>query len=687
MMSHSISSSIASLRRLGLYPMPHPMWRPMSRDKADTLLLLVSCALVLAPHAAHLPLWTSLLCASLLLWRGWITFRGNRMPPQWLLLPIAAVAMISVYFSYRAVFGRDADVAAVVLLLTLKLLEMRAKRDLFVVVLVSLFVMLTNFFYSQSMGMALLTIAALILMLTTQLSFQYVDTVPPLAQRLRLGAMIFGLSIPLTLVLFILFPRIQGPLWSLPGDANMGRTGLSDSMSPGNIADVAQSDDVAFRVKFIDPPPPQPKLYWRAVVLDNYDGRTWTHRPSAPRFYTANPLVTLRGTGIRHQVTLEPTGRRWLFALDLPGAAPQLPGIPTGFSADMQLLAMRPVTERLRYDATSFIDYDLQPAKPANLNAWLQLPPGFNPKTLAFSAGLRAQSSDNAQLINTVLRFFHGQKFSYTLEPPLLGKDAVDEFLFTTQAGFCEHYASAFVVLMRAMGIPARVVTGYQGGDINPVDGFMEVRQSDAHAWAEVWLDNRGWVRFDPTAAVAPERIQKNMTDVIPRTTLGGLINLNGGKGTWLGNLRLNWGAINNAWNQWVLNYSPEKQKSFIQSLGFNDVDWKTLISLMSVLGIAVMAVIGVPLVLNWQKTDPLQSLYISLCQQMSRRGYPRAAHEGPRAYQSRLAAAGTLLTPVQKNAAARFLALYESLRYGKPEPQLLKTRLSQLKNLVVECK
>jgi transglutaminase-like putative cysteine protease len=677
------STSIFSLRR-SASPV---MSRPMSRDKADTLLLLISCTLVLVPHTAHLPLWAALFGAILLLWRGWITFRGHRMPPQWLLLPISVGAIVSIYFSYHTFFGRDSGVAMVVLLLILKLLEMRAKRDLFVVVLVSFFVMLTNFFYSQSIGTGLLMVAALISMLTTQLSFQYTESVPSFMTRLRLGALIFGLSIPLSLVLFVLFPRIQGPLWGMPGDTAVGLTGLSDDMSPGNIANLAQSDDVAFRVEFIDPPPPQSKLYWRAIVFDTYDGRTWTHS-DRPMPLTPNLFVTLRGVGIRYQVTLEPTGKRWLFTLDLPNSPPHLPGNQTGFARDMQLLAVHPLNNRVRYDATSFIDYDLQPDESAaNLNYWLQLPTGFNPKTLAFAAELRMQSNNNVDRINSVLHFFRGQRFSYTLEPPVLGQNAVDEFLFTTQAGFCEHYSGAFVVLMRAMGIPARVVTGYQGGAINPVDGYMEVRQSDAHAWAEVWLDGHGWVRIDPTAAVAPERVEKNLTSVIPRTAFGGLINLSGGEGTLLGSLRLNWGAVNNVWNQWVLNYSPEKQKSFIQSLGFNNVDWKTLTLLMSVFGVAVMTVIAVPLVMNRQKVDPVQALYISLCQQMARAGYPRATHEGPQAYGLRLTTETSSLTSPRKTAVIRFLALYESIRYGAPEQALLKSRLAQLKTQLAECK
>jgi transglutaminase-like putative cysteine protease len=507
---------------------------------------------------------------------------------------------------------------------------------------------------------------------------------PPLATRLKLGASILAMAIPLTLVLFVLFPRIQGPLWGLPGDAHAGRTGLSDTMSPGNISSLAESDDIAFRVQFIDPPPPQAKLYWRAIVLDRYDGRTWTHQPGPPNTF-ANRST---GDSIRYQVTLESTGQRWIYALDLPELAPILPNNSVHFSSDMELLTTRPINERVRYDAASHVDYNFQPTETSErLQYWLQLPSGYNPQTLAFAKSLRAQTTDNAQLVFTVLRFFRDNKFSYTLEPPLLGQHAVDEFLFSTRAGFCEHYAGAFVVLMRAMDIPARVVTGYQGGEINPVDGYMEIRQADAHAWAEVWLEKRGWVRVDPTAAVAPERIKKNLISVIPRTTLGGLITLNTGKGSLLGSLHLDWSAINNAWNQWVLNYSPEKQKSFIRSLGFNDADWGTLIALMTAFGAAVTAVIAVPLLMHRNKVDPLRALYQAFCQQLARLGYPRAAHEGPRSYGQRVAAADSSLNAARKAAVTRFLALYESLQYGPPAQKQAKAAFSELKNLLAECK
>lgn len=672
-----------------IQPMSRPMPRPMSRDKADTLLLLTACALVLFPHAGHLPVWVTPVCAALLLWRGWITFSGVRMPPRWLLLPLAALAMAGVYATYKTLFGRDAGVAMLTLLLTLKLLEMHARRDLFVVLFLSFFLILASFFYSQSIGTALLTVAAVIAILTTQVSFQYSGVVPPLRQRLRLGATILALSAPLTLVLFLLFPRVQGPLWGLPNDAHAGRTGLSDTMAPGNISKLALSDDIAFRVNFSDPPPAQSQLYWRGVVLGNFDGRTWSPlRRSAP--VDRRIALNLRGEPLRYQVTLEPHGKRWLFALDLPKAVPQLPGNPAGISYEMQLLSTQPINERVRYDAASHVDFDLQPDETAPaLQPWLALPLGFNPRTLEFAARLRSQPGNHAEKINAVLRLFREQNFRYTLEPPLLGTHVIDEFLFDTRAGFCEHYSGAFVVLMRALGIPARVVTGYQGGELNPADGFMTVRQSDAHAWAEVWLDKRGWVRIDPTAAVAPNRIERNLSSVIPRQMLGGLITLDGERNVlaaqWL-KLRRQWEAVNNAWNQWVLNYTPHRQQGFFRWLGFDRVDWRTMTAAMVALGVAAIALSFLPMLLRRQRRDPVQVLYQSLCRRLARQGFPREPHEGPRAYAARLTAAQSPLSPAKKAALARFLACYETVRYGTAE-QAPKSALARLKSLFAECR
>ena len=646
--------------------------RPISRDKADTLLLLAACAVVLIPHAAHLPRWTALTCAALLLWRGWITFNGNRMPARWLLLPIASLAMLGVYWTNQTLLGREAGVTMLVLLLSLKLLEMRARRDLFVVVFLGFFLMLTNLFYSQSIGTALLMVGAVILMLTAQLSFQYAHAAPPLKRRLGLGAMIFALSVPLTLVLFVLFPRIQGPLWGLPQDAQTGHTGLSDRMAPGNISKLALSTAVAFRVKFADPSavPPKAKLYWRGPVFGEYDGKSWTAL-RARSFPAAGVSVQARGAPVRYQVTMEANGQRSVLALDLPRLAPPLTDNPTRITSDLDIVARQPIVQRLRYDAISYTDYTLQAdAAPERMRDWLALPPGHNPQAIALAARLRRQFGDDFELANAVLRHFREQNFRYTLEPPPLGKEAMDDFLFNTRAGFCEHYASAFAVLMRAAGIPARVVTGYQGGEINPVDGYMTIRQSDAHAWNEIWLKDKGWMRIDPTAAIAPNRIERNLDSVLPSGVLGGFAGLNPENHAWLTTLRalrLRWDAVNNAWNQWILDYSPARQKSLLESLGLDHADWRTLAILMLAFGAAITALTLLALLRNHTVHDPVEQLYAKLCRKLERRGFARAPHEGPRAFRLRLAHEGAALPPAMQAAAIRFLEMYEALRYGVP--------------------
>jgi transglutaminase-like putative cysteine protease len=431
-------------------------------------------------------------------------------------------------------------------------------------------------------------------------------------------------------------------------------------------------------------------------VLGFYDGRTWTRL--LIRQNTSRPaVVESRGAPIRYQITQEPSGRNSLFALELPETAPQVAENSSRITPDLQILTRQPIIQRIRYDVASRVDFSLQPTEsPEVLRSWLQLPPRFNPQTHAFAASLRRQSSDDREMVNAVLKFFREKNFRYTLQPPLLGPQAIDDFLFSTRAGFCEHYASAFVVLMRMLDIPARVVTGYQGGEVNAVDGFMSIRQSDAHAWAEVWLKDRGWTRVDPTSAVAPNRVEMNLTSAIPPSLLGGLVDLEVGQDSWFARmqtLRQNWDAVNNGWNQWVLDYTPDRQRSIIQSLGFSSADRGTLTALMFGLSGIVMALVAVPLIRNRTKTDPVDALYLALCREMAARGCAKAIYEGPRAYCQRLTAPQSPLPPDKKDAAARFLTLYETVRYGQPgmsdgmNKKSSAALVSQLKSLLTECR
>jgi transglutaminase-like putative cysteine protease len=650
---------------------------PLARDKQDTLLLIASTVLVLAPHAAHLSPWVTLLCAATLALRAWVTLRGRRMPPNKLLVPAALAAMAGVGATYHTLLGRDAGVAMLVLLVAFKMLEMHARRDLFVVVYLCFFLVLTNFFYSQSIATALLMLASIVALLTTQLSFQLTGAVPPLRARLLMGARMLLFAAPLAGAAFVLFPRVQGPLWGMPENRGGARSGLSDTMAPGQVANLARSEEVAFRVKFAGPVPAQPLLYWRGPVLAGFDGRTWTRRPA--RTPDRRPLtLATGGVPVRYAITLEPSNTRWLFALEMPQALPSLPGHEVLLSRELEIQSGDPLGERVRYTMTSYPRYRLQ-AEDGAADDWLLLPAGRNPRTLAEGRRLQAEP-EPARRVAAALRRFSSEGFVYTLAPPLLpGPHAIDDFLFGTRAGFCEHYAGAFVFLMRAAGVPARVVTGYQGGELNPIDGYVTVRQSDAHAWAEVWLAGRGWLRIDPTAAAAPERVRRSLARALPPPAPFGLEGLGrflqpDDPDSVLARVRYAFGAANNGWNQWVLNYGVERQRDLLAQLQGRLLGWRTP-TLLAALGLVLL---GAREFLRRRRTDPVDALYSALCRRLALLGLPRAPDEGPTAYAARVTAAD--LTPAARDAAAEFLRRYSASRYGpQAAGAALTTILKQL--------
>jgi transglutaminase-like putative cysteine protease len=493
---------------------------------------------------------------------------------------------------------------------------------------------LTNFFYSQSIGTALLMLVSIVALLTTQLSFQLTCAVPPLRTRLLMGAKILALAVPLAALGFVLFPRVNGPLWGQPDEARGAHTGISDSMAPGQFSDLAQSDEPAFRVKFDGAPPAQTQLYWRGPVLGAYDGRTWTR--VVPRHYPGRRgpesiAISVRGAAERYQVTMEPSDSRWLFALEMPQALPALSGGSASVSSELEILASSPVRERIRYDLASYVDFSLQAGETLdNAYQWLLLPYGRNPRALTAGQRLRRDYAEPMQRVQAVLNQFRTGGYAYTLRPPLLGDNAVDEFLYATRAGFCEHYAGAFVFLMRAAGIPARVVTGYQGGELNPIDGYLTVRQSDAHAWSEVWLPKLGWVRVDPTAAVSPDRVQRNLAQALPAPApfgfegLGRLMQPD--PDSMLAKVRYAIAAANNGWNQWVLNYSPQRQQALMESLQDNLFNWRSA----GLLAAAAAMLLIAGKFSRRRRTDPVDRLYSALCHRLGQLGLPRAPDEGP---------------------------------------------------------
>jgi protein-glutamine gamma-glutamyltransferase len=552
----------------------------LPREARDTLFLLAVIAWVILPEAANLPLWCSAMAAGVLLWRARMAWLGSPLPSRWWLLGLLALAVAATWWSYRTLLGRDAGVTMVVVLLTLKTLEMRARRDAFVIFFLGFFTLLSNFFYSQSLLTAAAMLLALLGLLTGLVNSHMPVGRPPLLQAAKTAGWMALLGAPIMAVMFMLFPRIA-PLWGLPGDAMSGRSGLSGSMQVGSIASLALDDTIAMRVRFDGPRPEQSELYFRGPVLSTFDGREWRAlRSRLPQRYQLAAELQTSGEAVRYQITLAANNRPWLLTLDATPNPPEIVGYTPAMTADLQWQTDQPMADLVRYRATSYPQFRHGPQKLAvGLEDYLDLPAGFNPRTLELAAQMRRSpelaQADAPKLVAAVMQRLRTGGYEYTLEPGVFGPNSADEFWFDRKAGFCEHIASSFVLLMRALDVPARIVTGYQGGDVNSVDGQWTVRQSDAHAWSEVWIAGQGWVRVDPTSAVAPGRTGTLMR-LRPQPNVFSQA-INTVSPTLSINLRALWEAANNNWNQWVLNYSQAKQMNLLRNLGFESPSWEDL--------------------------------------------------------------------------------------------------------------
>ena len=652
--------------------LPHPL---AAEERAvgtrELVWLVAALAVVIAPHALRAPVWLTVLTLCLFGWRLYFALNRAPLPSRWLILGIAAVAMLGVWLEGHSLFGRSAGILLLMLFSGMKLLETRTHRDAAIAAFLGFFLIITNFLHTQSIPTALAMCVALFMLTAALIGFAAPQR--PLRANLRSSGMLLAHAAPAALVLFLLFPRVQGPLWGLPQDASTGLSGLSDTMAPGNLSRLVLSDAIAFRAEFQGEPPPNRELYWRGPVMWDFDGRTWSMGPSALAPYS--PPTSGRAR-YRYAVVLEPHNREWLFALESPASVPER----AHFTSDGRVLSNFPVRARMRYELTSVIaDATRADERPSQLQHALRLPRAVNPRARALAEQWRSDSSSDVQVVERALAFLRNGRYVYTLEPPLLGQNSVDEFLFDTREGFCEHFASSFVFLMRAAGVPARVVMGYQGGEVNPVDRIVTVRQSDAHAWSEVFLQGRGWVRVDPTAASAPSRLdaglarslQQHAEDLpyLMRTDL-----------QWLRGLRYRWEAAAHQWNLWVLGYNPDRQRELLSFIGMPDADWQTLTAaLFTILGLITAALLVWSL-RGLTRPDPVQAAWRAFCRKLAARGLERAPHEGPRDYSTRAARA----LPASRRAILRIAALYIGLRYGS---RASAARAAELRRLVRELR
>lgn len=606
-------------------------------------------------HIDRLPLWIPAFATGAAIARVLLAMRGAGLPGQWLRVGIAIALTIGVLAGFRTLNGLAAGSALLVAMGSLKLLETRTSRDHYVILGVAFFLLLAACLDRQGLTRVPLYALQLWIGCAALAVIAAPGTLAGLEAPLKLSGRALAHALPLALLLFLFFPRLPGAFWALP-TSNRAVTGLSDEMSPGQIDELTESDAPALRVEFETPPPPPQARYWRGPVLQSFDGTTWRRERGR---YTLEPPVRFDGPTWRYRVTLEPHGHPWWLALESVVASPDR---RVQLTLDRRLITLEPVSEAVTYTATSraraFTDEPL-PTLTRRFN--LALPPGQNPRTLALAARLRAAAPDAAAFARATLDYFAREGFEYTLTPPRLAANAVDEFLFGTRRGFCGHYASAYATLMRAGGVPARVVTGYLGGEWNPIGRYFLVKQSDAHAWVEIWLDGRGWTRVDPTGVVAPERLQRGLYELLPGSTpfATRLTRDN----AWLNGLAQRWDALNTAWRNRVLQFGNASQLALLERLGFDSPRWQqlgVLLGLSLIIWLAWM---------TWQsrfwlraaRPDALARAWRALESRYARVGLARQPAEAPLAYAARVGRA----RPDLAADIAALAAEYAALRYG----------------------
>lgn len=616
--------------------------------------LSATVAATLAVHFEHLPWWLLLAFAIVLPLRAWTRRRGAAKIGAAIRLPLTTLLVVLVIHDFGNLFGREPGTVLGCGLLALKLLETERVRDAHVALGFAAFVLMSALLFSQSLLFTVTVCAVVIVLLATLIELQPAPLRSRNAPRthLRIAFALVAASLPLALAAFVLVPRLASPLWGAPGGEAAARTGLSERMAPGSIKELLIDDSPALRVDFDRDVPPPRERYFRALVLWDFDGTAWV-RGSGRSFGSTELAQHTRATTlIDYRVTLEPTEQRYMPALDVPLAAPAA----ARMSADRIIIANEPIRQPRQYRVQSATAVALAPALgPRERARALALPAAFDPKSRRLAQSWRLQGKTDAEIVAAALALFHAD-FTYTLNPPLLGRDSIDDFLFDTRRGFCEHYSSSFVFLMRAAGIPARVVTGYQGGWWNAASRYLLVRQSDAHAWAEVWTEGRGWQRVDPTAAVSPARIELGAASA--NDTPGW------SQTDWLRSLRNQIDVANRLWTLGIVRFDALRQRSILSTFGVANAEPSTLLY-------ALAAVLGVAMFL-WSlwalrrpraafRADPLDRAWSGFLRRLARVGIAPRASEGPLDLLDRVRRA----QPAIARSIEPLVARYVELRYA----------------------
>ncbi len=641
--------------------------------------LILAQFLVILPLLKQVPMWISVAALLAILWRMGGYYLRWPLPNKWFRLLLGMAGAAGIILEHKALFTKEAGLSLFVLMTSFRLLELFKYRDGMNSIFLNFFLLSVSFIYSQTLLTAAYSLVVLVWLVMCLHALQTLNGFQQLKSGFSRTFKTLFIALPLTVVMFVFFPRLSHPLWQMPGHSSSG-SGVSDSMTPGDISSLTLDNALAFRVRFEGGMPPLEKLYWRGLVLSHFDGLTWSRLDAQFR----GDLETL-GSPVFYTVLLEPHHHSWLFYLDLPVKGEHTPHIQEQANEQYTNELSSNLDERLMYQGKSYLNYRADINLDQRLRKrYLQLPATGNERTRKWARNLRNSVDTDEQMINRVLQYIHQQHFYYTLTPPVLDEEGIDDFWFNTRRGFCEHYASNLTFIARAAGIPARIVIGYQGGEVNPFSDDFLVRQSDAHAWTEIWLPGQGWKRVDPTAAIDPSRVERDAADgyrqrklMFDGTALADWLDDNG----WLSQVGLLWDAVNSSWQKWVIGFNQQKQQQLLNWAGIEDHSWKTLFRIMlAFIGIILLVWLVFTIRIPGSK-DKVVILYKKLCHRLEKAGIVRASNEGALDFLNRIKKTNTTWA----QSARPVIEVYLHYRFAAIEPDTdvlrrLQKNLQQIK-------
>ena len=635
----------------------------------NALVWMIICLFTLiAPHAERVPWWILAVYVLSAVWRI-LVYRGRwSFPGRAVKVLLTLSSFAGIYLSYGSLIGLEPTVALLLTAFALKLIELNSRKDAYVLLFLGYFICITEFLFTQDLLIVLYSILNVTLVTTALVALHRPGEHQFNRKTIRLAGVMLLQAMPLMVVLFFMFPRI-GPLWTVPAKSHTAKTGMSDFMKPGDISRLSQSADVAFRVQFDGDIPAQSELYWRGLVFSKLEEGAWRslHYYDVPAAERRPQEVLTSGNPLNYSIIMDPTQQNWLYSLRYAQA--QRLGVME--AADFRLFLLVPLEDKYMYSVRSWPEAMLE----AELSDWrrkteLRLPAKDNPQTRQLAQELRSGVASDGDFVNAVLHRFSTEPYVYTLQPEALpGDHPMDQFLFRTRRGFCEHYAYAFVVMMRAAGVPARVVAGYQGGEINPVNKTVIVHQFDAHAWAEVWLAGRGWVRVDPTAAVSPDRIEWGLEQALAEEGSflenSPLSPLRYRSIAWVNLLRLRYDALTYRWQTWVVGFNSDQQFKLLQNV-FGDISALKFAAVL--LGGWALVLIPVTISLlrrrDTHQLSPMDKQYLKFCNRLAGVGIEREPGETP----GQLSYRARQTMPALSSRIDQITSLYTELAYSEQE-------------------